>query len=372
MQNLTPGFVEQFSANIQLVLQQEGSKLQKCVRTETLDHESQFYNSIGVLEAMVRPKNADGYNLDADMDLRTAPMTRRHLTAQMVYWTAVFDRGDLSNTMLDPKSYYTKSAAWALGRQYDQTIIKAFTGTVAGKQPGANDDYNFGYATNAIPLTQPLNHDANGNLGFVDNPEDLHQDGLTINKLLDAREILTRKYNGEKLYVVCTSAQLSDLLKQKEIQNFDYNTVKALVAGEIDTFAGFKFITTELLPGYIGFAANAAIPNPLIAHGDTKITIRSCFAFAESAILFGKVKGAFLTKVDELVRRHYALQFYCSDSVGAIRMDEDGVVLINCVEAYRPAHLSVPGMTRFRGANLDAWNLAANAKHMISTDIVAP
>jgi len=386
MINLQPGFVEQFSDNVQLMLQQNGSLLQKCVRMETLETESKYYSSVGTLEAQPRGKLAGGagYDIGGATIYKEVPMSRRQLNAEMVYWTAKFDRGDVSNVMLDPKSYYTKSAAWALGRQYDRVILQAFVGDVPGKKivGGAisNDPYKFNYKTNAVPMVRPLQHDSNNNLAFVplDPAVDADMnvnDGLTVEKLLKAREMLTRHYGigGEKFYLVCSAAQISALLREDEIQSYDYNTVKALASGEVNSFLGFNFIVTDLLPGFVGRCVNsndALGTGGAVADAGTRLTIRTCFAFAESALLFGKVKGQFLSRINEDPEHHFSLRFYCSDSIGAIRMDDNGVVAIHCAEDYRPEHLNIAGMDLIRGADLAAWNTAAKKVSLISTDIV--
>lgn len=39
-----------------------------------------------------------------------------------------------------------------------------------------------------------------------------------------------------------------NLLRETEVSSYDFNNVKALVEGKIDTFMGFKFIRTQRLP----------------------------------------------------------------------------------------------------------------------------
>ena len=53
---------------------------------------------------------------------------------------------------------------------------------------------------------------------------------------------------GDQLVFACSSAQILNLLSTTEVTSYDYNSVKALVDGKVDTFMGFKFVRTELLP----------------------------------------------------------------------------------------------------------------------------
>ena len=47
------------------------------------------------------------------------------------------------------------------------------------------------------------------------------------------------------LYAAITAQGLGGLLNEEEITSVDYNNVKALVNGDVDTFGGFKFVVIE-------------------------------------------------------------------------------------------------------------------------------
>ena len=65
--------------------------------------------------------------------------------------------------------------------------------------------------------------------------------------MLDAKKILDENETDpeETRYLVCTANQLSDFLNIAEVKSSDYNSIKALVQGEVDTYLGFKFIRSE-------------------------------------------------------------------------------------------------------------------------------
>ncbi|GAH48044.1 unnamed protein product, partial [marine sediment metagenome] len=66
--------------------------------------------------------------------------------------------------------------------------------------------------------------------------------------LLGAKQILDEaEAPPEDRYFVCTSESIIDLLGTTEVTSADYNTVKALVAGQINSFLGFTFKQTELI-----------------------------------------------------------------------------------------------------------------------------
>ena len=346
MESLTAGFRQQFKDNVARVLQQEGSVLQKLIRNETLDHQVVFFDTIQSSEAFIRGRRAADsldYALDNPMvynanpttlaHFRSPKLTRRQLTAEQVIWHTTFDSGDKLNVLLEPKSFQIKDAAWALGRIYDKQILDAFAKAVVAKGEVPNDAaINFNCSTNSIPVGCPLVVTTN----VIARPDGTQAAdaasttavkphlGLTLAKVLKAREIL-RKHtysSREKMYFVCSSKQISDLLNDAKVTSFDYNTVKALAAGEVSSFAGFTFITTELSGGVRPANMNTA----------NAISVRDCFAFTESSIIFGKVKGAFQANIDRLPTHWDATLVKVMDSVGALRMNDKGVVLVKCAE----------------------------------------
>ena len=106
--------------------------------------------------------------------------------------------------------------------------------------------------------------------------------------------------------------QLSQLLALEQITSGDYNTVKALVQGDVDTFMGFKFMRTQRLA--------------LDANGN-----RSVLAFCRSAM--GLAVGQDIqTKITERADKNYATQVFLSMTIGATRVEDEKVIEIACTE----------------------------------------
>ena len=134
-------------------------------------------------------------------------------------------------------------------------------------------------------------------------------------------------------YLVHNAAQLQNLLGQTQVTSADYNSVKALVNGELDTFLGFKFIHTELLlpsstyssaftfdPStglYSTAAGNLAIPTGAV----------SAIAFVGDGMILGKNEEA-IGRIDERADFSYNMQVYNSMDFGSVRMEEVKVVEI--------------------------------------------
>ena len=115
----------------------------------------------------------------------------------------------------------------------------------------------------------------------------------------------------EEWFVGITAKQLNNLLNEEKIQSQDYNNIKALVEGKVDTFMGFKFIVSELFQKVEGN--------------------RLCPVWCKSGMLLAV--GEDIT-VDVSVRndKRNATQIYVAQSIGATRMHEDKVFQIKCKE----------------------------------------
>ena len=201
------------------------------------------------------------------------------------------DDADKVRMLIDPTSTYARAAAAAMGRAMDDSIISAATGTAKTGKAGAT--------STAIGSGQQIAH------GSAD---------LTLAKLLSAKKILD---NGSvdpsiKRYIVVGPAQIEALLGVTQVTSSDYNSVKALVQGDIDTFMGFKFITSTRL----SVASN----------------IRKCFAWAEDGIKLAVGKDV-VAKIDERSDKSYSTQVFYSATFGSVRMEEAKVVQIDCDES---------------------------------------
>jgi len=275
---ITTAFVQQYSANVQMLAQQMGSRLREAVDVESVTGKNAYFDQVGVTSAQIRSsRHADTPQIDT-------PHSRRRVSLADYEWADLVDDQDKVRMLIDPTSSYAKAAAAAMGRSMDDVIITALGGT-------------------ALPSTQKF---ATSN----------QSDGLTIAKLLDAKKKMDLKDVDPSLkrYVVCGATQISDLLNTTEVKNSDYNTVKALAMGQIDSFLGFKFIMSNRL-------------NLDATNTDDRLI----FAFTEDAVKLAIGKDI-TARISERDDKSYATQVYYCMSIGATRMEEEKVVQIPCDE----------------------------------------
>jgi len=283
---ITEAFVQQYKGNIQLLSQQRGSRFRKAVREEPQTGKNGFYDQIGATTARKRTER------HGDTPLISTPHSRRRVSLVDYDWADLIDDADKVRMLIDPESSYALNASFAMGRAMDEEIISAFTGTAYTGEEGN--------VAVAFPSTQQI--DISG--------------AISIPYLLAAKEMLDAAEVDESIprFFTCSANVLSDILMTTEVKSSDYNTVKALVKGDINTFLGFEFIRSEKLPLNRTTTGGGS--------GD-----RSCFAWAQDGMLLAVGQNP-TGKISERADKNYSTQVFYSQAVGATRMEEAKVVEI--------------------------------------------
>ena len=283
---ITTAFVQQYSNNVQMLSQQKGSLLRNSVDAETIVGKHAFFEQVGSAVAQKRvSRHSDTPQIDT-------PHARRRVSMVDYEYADLIDKQDQVRTLIDPTSSYAQAAAFALGRAMDDEIITAISGTAFAGETGSTSV--------ALPAAQKITESGT--------------DGLTIAKLRSAKE----KFDSASVdpsiprYLVVGPKQISDLLGTTQVTSSDFNTIKALANGEINSFLGFNFITSNRLS---------------IASSK-----RLCLAFAMDGIKLALGQDI-MTRIDERSDKGYATQVYVCMTMGATRLEEEKVVTIESHEA---------------------------------------
>jgi hypothetical protein len=282
---VTTAFVQQYSANVQMLSQQMGSRLRDAVRVENMTGKNAFFDQVGSATAQKRTsRHADTPQIDT-------PHARRRVSLVDYEYADLIDDQDKVRMLIDPTSAYAQASAAAMGRAMDDELIAAATGTAFTGETGST--------STALPAGQQI---ASGSAD------------MSLDKLIEAKKILDLADVDPSIprYIAVGPNQIEALLNSTTVTSSDFNTVKALVQGEIDTFLGFKFIVT----------------NRLAKSGND----RTCFAWAEDGLALG-VGRDIMARIDERSDKGYATQVYYCMSIGATRMEEEKVVQIICDES---------------------------------------
>jgi hypothetical protein len=286
-------YVNQYRNNVSMLVQQKGSRLRPFVRVESQNSEFEFYDRIGATDAV------EITGRHQDTPLVSTPHDRRRVSLRDYDWADLIDRQDKLKMLIDPTSAYAMNAVFAMGRKMDDAIIgAAFDTAYSGKTGQTSVSFPAGnqVAVNYVESGAA----ANGN--------------LTIGKIRRAKEILDAYENDpdEARIMTCTANSLHSLLRNIEITSQDYNVVKALVEGKVDTFMGFKFVRTQrLLTDGSGY--------------------RRHIAWVQSKLLLAVSQDPMVDVGPRRDKRN-SMQVYVTMGIGATRMEEEGVVEIKVDE----------------------------------------
>ena len=233
----------------------------------------------------------------ADTPQIDTPHSRRRVSLADYEWADLIDNADKVRLLIDPTSSYAKAAAAAMGRAMDDVVITALGGNAFAGETGST----------SVPLSS-------GQRPYSASQGNDAACGLSITKLLEAKKILDLADVDPSIqrYFLCGPNQISNLLGTTQITSSDFNTVKALAQGQVDSFLGFKFIVSNRLK----FDA-------------TNTDDRLCYAFTQDAIKLA-IGQDVLARIDERADKSYSTQVYYAMSIGATRMEEEKVVEIAC------------------------------------------
>lgn len=287
-------YVNQYRNNVSTLVQQRGSRLRPFVRVEPQNSEFEFYDRIGATDAV------EITGRHQDTPLVSTPHDRRRVSLRDFDWADLIDHQDKLKMLIDPTSAYAMNAVFAMGRKMDDMIISsAFDTAYTGKN--GTSTVSFPSANQVAVNYVESGSAANGN--------------LTIGKIRRAKEILDAYDNDpdEARIMTCTANSLHSLLRNIEITSQDYNVVKALVEGKVDTFMGFQFVRTQrLLTDSSGY--------------------RRHIAWVQSKLLLAVSQDPMVDVGPRRDKRN-SMQVYVTMGIGATRMEEEGVVEIKVDEA---------------------------------------
>jgi hypothetical protein len=287
--------VQQYGTNFRILFQQKLSRFEQWCQMEG--------GIVGQSKSVERLGKAEAYDITSrhgDTKYVSTPHSRRWIDLQDKGWADLVDELDKIRMIADPTSPYAMLAVAALNRAKDDIIYTAARG---------NARSNAGIVP--LPSTQKIAvGGANLTLAKL----------LTTKEILDANEVdddASMAADGQApseasaRVIVVNAKMLTNLYGTTEIKSVDYNTVKALAQGQIDTFLGFKFVRSQRVVT------------------DGTATTGYAVAWSRSCMGLGIGKDI-VTSIDPLPTKNYSVQVYARMSIGATRLEDEGVVEIAC------------------------------------------
>lgn len=226
--NLPSHYVMQFASNVELLLQQKGSKLRSAVMSGS--HVGKQASPVDQIAAISASRVVSRF---ADMPRTDAAVDRRWVYPVDYDVNQMIDSFDKLRLVTDPSSKYVENAVYALGREIDDEIISAFFGTAkTGEQGATSTSFLSG---NVVGV----------NTGGTDS-------GLNVPKLRAAKKLLMSHevdLDNDPIYCAITSKEHDELLNEIQVISSDFNGGEkpVLQDGKVTRFLGINFIHCERL-----------------------------------------------------------------------------------------------------------------------------
>jgi hypothetical protein len=272
--NLSTAFVTLFDAEVKQAYQAE-AMLRGAVRVRSgVEGSTYKFPKIGKGVAQVRVPQTDVTPLNVTYGQVTVTLAD-YIAAE---YSDIFMQAKVN---FDERRELVQVVSKAIGRRQDQIILDAL-------------------AASSTSLT------VSNDIGGTDT-------NMNVAKLRDAKKKLDAgNVPAGDRHIIIHANSLASMLSETSVTSSDFNTVKALVAGEINTFLGFQFHV-------MGDRAEGGLP----IDGSSDRTI---YAFHKDAI--GMAEGiAPKTEINYIAEKTSFL-IASMFSAGAVAIDDEGIVKI--------------------------------------------
>jgi len=306
-------FVDQFSDTLYHVCQQKDSKFGQAVRVvPVLSAEDKSFDMLGEFNLTEKAeRNVQTPVIDASTQRRWVSTTPYHQSV-------LYDKDDDLSMLLEPTSDYVTAFRRGVRRKKDDIILAAFEATVtSGRRAGST--ISWAAQNGNVEYTGPstgrtIEHDsAEGNCSAADT-------GMTAEKIQLILEYFANNDVDDDIPKWCAISprQATQLFGQEEYVNIDYNTSKPHATGRIlRDWMGLNWIVS---PKVVKGSANCTA---------STTDVYECWAWAQDGMILG-VADAVSVKITEESMLSYSQRVYVHMNMGAMRMDEDKVLKIEC------------------------------------------
>lgn len=276
--SLSNAFVTLFDAEVKQAYQGKAMLVPAVRQRRGVEGSTVKFPKVGRGVATVRVPQTDVTPLNVGFS--TVTLTLADFNA--AEYSDIFSQAKVN---FDERQELVQVVAGAMGRRQDQMILDALNGsstslTVANSIGGATTNMN-------------------------------------IAKLREAKRLLDKgNVPPDGRHIIIHANGLSNLLSETSVTSSDFNSVKALVQGEINTYLGFTFHV-------LGDRSEGGLPI------DGSLD-RTCFAFHKDAVGYGE-GIAMRTEINYIPEKTSWLVNEVF-SAGAVAIDDEGIVKITCRE----------------------------------------
>jgi hypothetical protein len=308
-ENLVKLYVEEFTTNLVIALQQKESKLRG--RVMEGHHIGQQASPIEYIKNIQMQAPAGRYS---PLNRQDVDFVRRWVLPVDKEAMQLIDTFDKLKLLQDPTSRYVEVAAAAVAREWDDRIIGAAFGTaLTGTGISASlTSETWASISSTYLVTASFGAAANA--------------GLTAAKIKEAKRIMRKAQvpvDDEALTIVTNSQGESDLLNEIQVVSTDFAAADrpTLVEGKVTRFLGFDIVYSERL--------QTATTN-----------VRQNMAFVKSGLYL----GIWLDMRNDIAQRKdlssLPFQVYTQMSSGATRLEPGRLIEVDCADTSTAADVT--------------------------------
>jgi len=278
MSTLSPAFITLFDAEVKQAYQAKAQLVGAVRQRRGVEGSTVKFPKVGKGVATVRVPQSDVTPLNVAFSQVTCTLTDWNAAE----YSDIFNQAKVN---FDERQELVQVVANAIGRRQDQIILDALAGSSTSN--------------------------------VVTEDEGGTDTGLNVAKLRAAKKLLDKNnVPMDNRHIIIHANSLASILGETSVTSADFNTVRALVSGELNTFLGFTFHT-------IGDRSEGGLP---IANSERKL-----WAFHRDAI--GYAEGiAPRTQIDYIPEKTSFL-VNAVFSAGAIAIDAEGIVEVQTTDA---------------------------------------
>jgi hypothetical protein len=276
---LSNAFVTLFDAEVHQAYQAKAQLVGATRQRRGVEGATVKFPKVGKGVATLRVPQTDVTPLNVDFS---------QVTATLEDWNAA-EYSDIfmqQKVNFDERQELVQVVATAIGRRQDQLILDALA--------------------------------ASGTTNTVANDIGGTDTNLNVAKLREAKKLLDKNnVPPQDRHIILHANNLASLLSETAVTSSDFNTVKALVAGEINTFLGFTFHTLgDRAEG--GLAVDGSLD-------------RTLFAFHKQSMGYAEGIGP-KTEINYVPEKTSFL-VNAMFSAASVAIDAEGIVQLTCREA---------------------------------------
>jgi hypothetical protein len=280
--NISNSFYTQFSRDVYMLARQKASIYLPHVDlifTDKKPGERQVIHRLGEIAAT---KVEDRYE---ELAANTLPATARSCVIDKYHAHVTLDDIDDMKMIFDPSGKYVEALSAALGKKIDEVIRTALTGSA---------DNKTGSSSTAFDSNQ-----------VVDSSS-----AITLPKLVEVRKLFNNAFvmPNEDIAFFVEGVGYTDIMGLDQVIRIDYNANKPLVEGSLGRYLGMNFMYDVNMPLYT-------------------TNTNQGIAFTKKGLAVALPQNIQIS-IDRIPERRNAILIQASFVMGAVRVEENQVVII--------------------------------------------